>query len=140
MGNASTERTKRNERRTRIRKITLDTLDEQVLERLARIPEPLQRADALVRHLTSARAPDLMLTRAEQWRWKILVDQFGREGAAQWLHDQAPAQLDDRGYRPKHVDATLRGAARATGQAAKAIRRGSTVTGWQHAEREGSGR
>lgn len=51
------------------------------------------------------------------------------------LYDAQPDQPDDRGYRPTHVDPILQGTARATGQTAAAVRRGRTVTKWQHDER-----
>lgn len=42
---------------------------------------------------------------------------------------------DDTKYRPVHHDPLTVGIARATGETAKAVRRGSTITGWQHRER-----
>lgn len=39
-----------------------------------------------------------------------------------------PSDLDDAGYKPTRVDRLLTGTARATGQTAKAVRRGKTVT------------
>ncbi len=49
--------------------------------------------------------------------------------------DDAYVTPDDRGYRPSRVDPVLSGAARATGETAKAVRRGKTITAWQHEER-----
>lgn len=40
--------------------------------------------------------------------------------------------LDDSKHRPTSVDPLLRGAARATGETARAVRRGSTVAKWQY--------
>ncbi len=42
---------------------------------------------------------------------------------------------DDSRYRPTRYDPLLTGVARATGETAKAIRRGKTATDWQIAER-----
>lgn len=42
---------------------------------------------------------------------------------------------DDTGYRPSGPDSTLVGVARATGETAAAVKRGSTLTKWQHDER-----
>jgi hypothetical protein len=45
---------------------------------------------------------------------------------------QAPS---DASYKPTSVDSMLKGAARATGETAKAIRSGKTITDWQYKER-----
>ncbi len=52
------------------------------------------------------------------------------------LYDAQPDQPDDSRYRPCHLDSTLRGAGRATGATAAAVKRGHTVTNWQHAAQE----
>ena len=41
-------------------------------------------------------------------------------------------RLDDTGFKPNPGDSVLRGVARATGQSAKAVTRGKTVTKYQH--------
>ena len=43
--------------------------------------------------------------------------------------------LDDSGYRPTRYDPLTIGPARVSGETAKAVRRGSTITAWQHRER-----
>lgn len=40
--------------------------------------------------------------------------------------------LDDKGYRPTRLDPVLTGVARATGETAKAVRRGAAATKWEH--------
>lgn len=42
--------------------------------------------------------------------------------------------LDDSGYQPARVDSTLTGVARATGETARAVRRGKTITRHEHRE------
>lgn len=54
-----------------------------------------------------------------------------REQKARALYAAQPEQPDDTKYRPRHVDSTLKGAARATGDAAKSIRRGRALTKWE---------
>lgn len=39
---------------------------------------------------------------------------------------------DDKGYKPAYVDPVLTGVARATGETAKAVKRGKTVTKYQY--------
>lgn len=46
------------------------------------------------------------------------------------------AQVDDSKHRPAHIDPLLKGAARVTGQTAAAVKRGRTVTKYQHEEAE----
>lgn len=43
----------------------------------------------------------------------------------------------DTSHRPRHVDPLLRGAARATGHTATAVKRGTTITEYQHREASG---
>ena len=45
---------------------------------------------------------------------------------------------NDSTYRPRPADSTLRGAGRATGQTAAAIRRGRTITQHEHTQRSRS--
>jgi hypothetical protein len=54
------------------------------------------------------------------------------------VEDETYARLspDDRGFRPAKPDSVLTGAARATGDTARAVRRGKTFTKWQLEERD----
>src|SRR5262245_9768159 len=55
------------------------------------------------------------------------------------LFGSLPPLKDDRAYLPDYVDPVLKGVARATGETAKAVKRGKTITKWQHDERMVSG-
>jgi hypothetical protein len=68
----------------------------------------------------------------EQQAWDDLVARQGLARASQIRHDHAHHDPDDAGYEPTNGDPLLRGAARATGKAAKVVRRQSTVTRYQH--------
>lgn len=64
-----------------------------------------------------------------------------RHGAAQleeWERETyARLSLDDRGYRPSRPDAVTTGQGRATGPAAKAVKRGKTLTRWEYDQASG---
>jgi hypothetical protein len=51
-------------------------------------------------------------------------------------HDRHHTRPDDRGYRPNPGDPLLRGAARATGATARAVKRRTTITRYQHRRQE----
>lgn len=76
----------------------------------------------------------------ERYEFEHLVRVHGLDEARQIVYDRQPDQPDDRRYRPKRTDPTLTGAARATGQTAAAVRRGRTVTKWQHEREDRSAR
>lgn len=79
---------------------------------------------------------DRIAAALERYEFEHAVRIHGLDAARQMAYDRQPDQPDDRGYRPTHVDSILTGTARATGQTAAAVRRGRTVTKWQHDERE----
>lgn len=56
----------------------------------------------------------------------------------EWARGEEPADLDDSAYQPTHVDPLLKGAARATGQTAAAVKRGRTITKHQHDQADGA--
>lgn len=82
-----------------------------------------------IEHITDRMVDDLvlreMLTRYDADTAYRMV--FGRD---------AYNSPNDNAFRPTSVPAELRGTARATGQTATAVRKGQTVTDWQHAERD----
>lgn len=79
-------------------------------------------------------ALDLM-TNAETRRGRaaaigLLGLERGREMCRQQI-ENGYTSPDDRGYRPTQQDSVLHGPARATGAAARAVRRGTTYAKWQ---------
>lgn len=81
--------------------------------------------------------PEKITHALEKLRFDQLVAIHGKEGAARILYKEAKPQPDDRRYRPTSPPAELRGAGRATGETAAAVRAGKTITKWQHDERTG---
>lgn len=86
--------------------------------REAGVPEPVvaQASQRLAARQAAARRAGVPLADME-----AIYEQTWRE-----------LRLDDKGYQPNPGDSVLRGAARATGQTAKAVTRGKTVTKYQH--------
>lgn len=103
-----------------------------------------KRRKVRLRMEAAGEAAELIDKVVAQMAWEAQVEIHGeaeaRRRAEHTLrHDEYwSGRTNDSKYRPDHVPAELRGAARATGQTADAVRRGHTVTGWQHAERDGS--
>lgn len=78
-----------------------------------------------------------LCTRAEYVR--LLKKQLGpNDKQAPQLHlgEYYVAELDDKGYAPTKVDSLLTGMGRAMGQTAKVIKRGKTITKYQHDQGE----
>lgn len=138
MGNLATESTKRQSRRKRARKL-IPHAPAHVVDEIALIDDPLERSDALVDAAVRLDSSPATVHRCEQYRLTVLTTLLGsREAAAQFLFDRQPEQPDDARYRPQHVDSVLRGAGRAVGETAAAVKRGRTVTAWQYDERRTS--
>ena len=71
-----------------------------------------------------------------EYRWNGLRKRAGDERYRRVRERlDGPRRLSDARYRPTHIDPLLKGVARATGETAKAIRSGKTITNWQHRER-----
>lgn len=79
--------------------------------------------------------PELIDAAVEQLRWRQLVERHGERVAAEMAYASQPDQPDDSRFRPSPVPPELRGAGRAVGESARAVRAGKTVTKWQHDER-----
>lgn len=136
MGNENTYKVKMGDRRKSLQKLLPHVPIERIRE-LCEIDDPLDRFTAAADVARETGATPSTIDRVEKRRFSILVQRLGsREAAAEYLFSTQPDQPDDRSYRPRHIDPVLRGAARATGQTAAAVRRGRTVTDWQHDERE----
>jgi SOS response regulatory protein OraA/RecX len=68
----------------------------------------------------------------ERKRFEQLARRHGSvEAAAQIRYAEQPEQPNDSAYRPRHIDSTLRGAGRASGDTAKSIRRGRALASWE---------
>jgi hypothetical protein len=74
---------------------------------------------------------------AMEYRWNGLRGRAGDERYRRIRERlDGPRVPNDKRYKPTTVDPLLKGVARATGETARAIRSGRTITDWQYAERE----
>ncbi len=80
--------------------------------------------------------PEVIERSVDQLRLAQLIDRHGADQAYRILYSQAPDQPDDSRYRPRSEKRELRGVARATRQAASAVKAGTTFTDWQHRAQE----
>lgn len=63
-----------------------------------------------------------------------LQARIGLDAARSMMYEKAQKrlQLDDTGFKPTSVDSVLRGAGRATGETARAVKRRRTTAKWEH--------
>lgn len=82
--------------------------------------------------------PELADKATMEYRWNNLQQRAGEERYRRIRErlDGGYRTPNDNRYRPNYVDPLLKGVARATGQTARVIRSGRTITNWQHSERQ----
>ncbi len=92
-----------------------------------------ERRRQMRKKLRAAGASEALIERmVERKKFEQLARRHGSvEAAAAIRYSEQPEQPDDSAYRPRPVDSTLRGAARATGDTAKSIRRGRGLALWE---------
>ena len=136
MGRPSRAKKAKREWRQRLDAIDalLPNLPAAIVAELAAVNDPITRYRMLLSRAENIGATDATIGRIQTRLSDAIATQNAGDRAA--LADVTTP--DDSRFRPRHVDSTLRGAARATGQTAAAVRRGTTVTDWQHAERDGA--
>lgn len=93
-------------------------------------PKPTVAKDRYLNAVANGVSQDLI----DRLRFQYEAAEYGIEAARRMAYERTPGQPDDSGYKPRSVDPPLKGQGRATGQAAAAVKRGRTVTAWQHAE------
>jgi SOS response regulatory protein OraA/RecX len=100
----------------------LAEIQQRQAERRDRERLPAELPSAVRRQFPEARV--ISLTDEERARLQAQQDRF-------WAN-----QPDDKGYRPKRIDSLTQGDARASGATALAVRRGKTLTKWEHEQME----
>ena len=79
--------------------------------------------------------PTLVERLVTEYRWNGLVKRAGIDRAQNVVGLLTATRVDDRRYRPAHIDSLTTGAARATGVTALVIKSGKTITDWQYREK-----
>lgn len=106
-------------------------------EEVARRVEEMRKRQAAVRVTVAPPSPKRPKQAARPPKYvpappEVVLTDADRERIEAETYERL--NLDDRGYRPRKPDPLLTGAARATGVAARAVRRRTAITQWQHDE------
>jgi hypothetical protein len=129
MANRSSTKTQVTEMRRKMRKwgATPELLEEATV---------LLKARCRLRDMDPVKHAREIQDLAEKLDFVRLQARLGMDAARSIVYEksQRRLQFDDRGFKPSTGDSLLRGVGRATGETAKAVKRGRTLAKWEHVD------